>query len=106
MLPGALLPVPIRERISASRWVIVPNWACPSLRGAATFATVISWIIHPSYQPLSLLMTNNGDMSVNTSLNARGSLGSVGSPGLGSSTTRTAPSVGRPQLPPVTDSWT
>jgi hypothetical protein len=28
---------------------------------------VRSWIIHPSYQPLSLLMTNNGAMSVKTS---------------------------------------
>ena len=61
----------------------------------------MSWIIHPSYQPLSLLMTNNGEMSVKTSLKARGLFGSVGSPGLGSRTTRTAPTVGSPQFPPV-----
>ena len=66
----------------------------------------MSWIIHPSYQPLSLLMTNNGEMSVKTSMKARGSFGSVGSPGLGSSTTRTAPTVGSPQFPPVTVSCT
>jgi hypothetical protein len=41
-------------------------------------------------------------MSVKTSLKARGSFGSVGSPGLGSRTTRTAPTVVNPQFPPVT----
>src|SRR6202022_2111943 len=101
MFPGTLLPVPILLRISASRLMIVPNCACPSARGGATDGTVMSWIIQPSYQPLSLLMTNNGEMSVKTSLKSRGSFGSVGSPGLGSNTTRTAPTVGRPQFPPV-----
>src|SRR6516162_7591887 len=61
---------------------------------------------HPSYQPLSLLMTNKGEMSVKTSLKARGLFGSVGKPGLGSKTTRTAPTVGRPQFPPVAVSCT
>src|SRR5713226_7334097 len=69
---------------------------------AFTLGTVRSWIIQPSYQPLSLLMTNSPEMSVKTSLNARGLFGSIGSPGLGSSTTRTAPTVESPQLPPVT----
>ena len=36
-----------------------------------------------------------------TSMKARGSFGSVGSPGFGSSTSRTAPIVGRPQFAPV-----
>src|SRR5215471_8663426 len=58
----------------------------------------MSWIIQPSYQPLSLLITNSPEMSVNTSMNAFGSLGSVGSPGFGSSTTRTDPMLGKPQL--------
>src|SRR4029077_2025829 len=53
----------------------VPNCAWPSGRGLATAGTVMSWIIHPSYQPLSLLMTNNGEMSVKTSLKARGLVG-------------------------------
>ena len=66
----------------------------------------MSWIIHPSYQPLSLLMTNNWERSMKTSLKARGFVGSEGSPGLGSSTTRTVPIVGRPQFAPVTVSWT
>src|ERR1700736_1988676 len=79
--PATLLPVPILFSISASRWVTVPNCAWPSGRGLATAGTVMSWIIHPSYQPLSLLMTNNGEMSVKTSLKARGLFGSVGSPG-------------------------
>src|SRR5712671_4642359 len=92
MFPATLLPVPIRCRIAASRAVIVPNCACPSERGLATAGTVMSWIIHPSYQPLSLLMTNSGEMSVKTSLKARGFVGSVGSPALGSSTTRTGAS--------------
>src|ERR1700720_1920411 len=55
--PATLLPVPILFSISASRWVSVPNCAWPSGRGLATAGTVMSWIIHPSYQPLSLLMT-------------------------------------------------
>src|SRR5262249_42703520 len=71
-------------------------------RGSSTAGTVMSWIIQPSYQPLSLLMTNIGEMSVKTSMKAPGSVGLVGSPGLGSSTTRTAPTVGSPQVPPVT----
>src|SRR3984893_9062394 len=100
MFPATLLPVPIRCWIAASRAVIVPNCACPSERGLATAGTVMSWIIHPSYQPLSLLMTNSGEMLVQTSLKARGFVGSVGSPDLGSSTTRTAPTVGSPQFPP------
>ena len=100
--PGTLLLVPIFLRISASPAVIVPNAARPPGRGGAAGGTMMSWIIYPSYQPLSLLMTNSGEMSVNTSLKARGSLGSVGSPGLGSRTTRTAPIVGSPQFPPVT----
>src|SRR6516165_5037267 len=106
MFPGTLLPVPILFTTSASRWVIVPNCAWPSGRGLAMAGTVMSWIIHPSYQPLSLLITNNGEISVKTSLKARGLLGSVGSPGLGSSTIRTAPTVDNPQLPPVTVNWT
>src|SRR5215813_3211754 len=57
-----------------------------------------SWIIQPSYQPLSLLITNNPEISVKMSINARGSVGSVGRPGLGSNTTRTAPTVGRPTV--------
>src|SRR6202040_846570 len=101
MFPGTLLPVPILLRSAASRSVMAPNCACPSGRGGATDGTVMSWIIHPSYQPLSLLMTNKGEMSVKTSLKARGLFGSVGKPGLGSKTTRTAPTVGRPQFPPV-----
>jgi len=40
-------------------------------------------------------MTNRPEMSVNMSMNAPGLFGSVGSPGLGSTTTRTAPIVGR-----------
>src|SRR5438094_320361 len=50
---------------SASAAVIVPNVAAPvpSDRGGALFGTVRSWIIHPSYQPLSLLLTNSGSMS-------------------------------------------
>src|SRR6516162_6298090 len=48
----------------------------------------------------------HGEMSVKTSLKARGLFGSVGSPGLGSSTRRTAPTVGKPQLAPVTVSCT
>ena len=66
-----------------------------------TGATVRSWIIHPSYHPLSLLITNSPATSVNMSMNARTSLGSVGRPGLGSRTTRTEPMVGRPQSGPV-----
>jgi hypothetical protein len=66
-----IIPVPILARSSASRWVIAPNCACPSLRGGATLGTVMSWIIHPSYQPLSLSITNYGEMSVKTSLNAQ-----------------------------------
>ena len=106
MFPATLLPVPIRCRIAASRAVIVPNCAWPSGRGVATSGTVMSWIIHPSYQPLSLLMTNSGEMSVKTSLKARGFVGSVGSPGLGSRTTRTTPTVGSPQFPPVAVNYT
>src|SRR6516162_6732645 len=83
MFPGTLLPVPILLRSAASRSVIAPNCACPSGRGGATDGTVMSWIIHPSYQPLSLLMTNKGEMSVKTSLKARGLFGSVGKPGFG-----------------------
>jgi len=63
---------PIARKAAASAAVIVPNWACPSGRGGATSGTCKSWIIQPSYQPLSLLMTNNGEMSVNTSINAFG----------------------------------
>src|SRR5947199_8240630 len=47
-------------------------------------------------------MTNSGEMSVKMSMKARGLLGSVGGPGLGSSTTRTAPireKVGPKELP-------
>ena len=83
MFPATLLPVPIRCRIAASRAVIVPNCACPSVRGVATAGTVMSWIIHPSYQPLSLLMTNSGEMSVKTSLKARGFVWIGRKPGLG-----------------------
>ena len=60
----------------------------------------MSWIIHPSYQPLSLLMTNNGEMSVKTSLKARGSFGSVGSPGLGSSDDAHGANRGQSAIPP------
>src|SRR5436309_5398394 len=102
MWAGTLLPVPIFLSISASRSVIVANCARPSGRGGAMGGTTRSWIIHPSYQPLSLLMTNSGEMSVKMSMKARGLLGSVGGPGLGSSTTRTAPireKVGPKELP-------
>src|SRR5215475_12664988 len=102
ILPGTLLPLPIAFRLAASAGRIVPNCAWPSARGVGlTAGTVRSWIIQPSYQPLSLLITNKPDTSVKTSMNARGSVGSVGSPGFGSSTTRTAPIVGRPQFEPV-----
>src|SRR5262249_60084279 len=86
--------------------VMVRSGGWPGGRGGATAGIVMSWIIQPSYQPLSLLMTNIGEMSVKTSMKARGSVGSVGSPGLGSRTTRTAPTVGSPQFPPVTVNWT
>src|SRR5260221_273959 len=103
MLPGTLLPLPIALRAAASEGRIVPNCAWPSLRGVAfTLGTVRSWIIQPSYQPLSLLITNIGSMSVKMSMKARGLFGSVGSPGLGSRTTRTAPIVDIPQFAPVT----
>src|SRR4029453_3661498 len=69
---------------AASAEVIVPNWACPSGLGGPTSGTTRSWIIHPSYQPDSLLMTNNPEMSVKMSMHAPGSLGPVGGPGLGS----------------------
>ena len=46
-------------------------------------------------------MTKSPEISVNMSMNAPGSLGSVGKPGLGSNTTRTAPMVGRSPLGPV-----
>ena len=77
------------------------GWACPSLRGGATLGTVTSWIIHPSYHPLWLFITNNEEMSVKTSLKARGSFGSVGRPGLSSPTTRTHRPVGNPQFASV-----
>ena len=95
MAPGMLLPLPILASAAASAAVMVPKVAWPSDRGAATSGTVTSWISQPSYHPDSLLMTNRPEMSVNMSMNAPGSFGSVGSPGLGSTTTRTAPSVGR-----------
>ena len=60
----------------------------------------MSWIIHPSYQPLSLLMTNNGEISVKTSIKALGSLGSVGSSAWAPATTRTAPTVGESTIRP------
>ena len=56
--------------------------------------TLMSLIIQPSYQPDSLLITNNPEKSMNTSRNARGSSGSVGRPGLGSITIRIEPMVG------------
>src|SRR5439155_19868347 len=92
----------------ASEAAIGPKVAGPvrSYRDGAMLGTVRSWIIHPSYQPLSLLMTNSGSMSVKTSMKVRGLLGSVGRPGFGSRTTRTVPIVGSPQLAPVTDSCT
>ncbi len=100
--PGTLLPLPMALSTAASSGRTVPNCAWPSARLVLlTEATVKSWIIHPSYHPLSLLMTNRPEMSVKTSMKALASLGSVGSPGLGSSTMRTAPTVGRPQLAPV-----
>jgi hypothetical protein len=46
-------------------------------------------------------MTNSPEMSVNTSMNVRTSSGSVGKPGLGSTTSRTAPMVGNPAFAPV-----
>jgi hypothetical protein len=57
-----------------------------------------SLIIQPSYQPASLLMTNRPEKSMKTSMKACGSSGLVGSPGLGSNTTRTEPMVFRPPL--------
>ena len=63
MFPATLLPVPIRLQ---DRGIARGN--CSELRvpiGArlGDGGTVMSWIIHPSYQPLSLLMTNSGEMS-------------------------------------------
>src|SRR5688572_12804272 len=95
---GTLLPAPIVASTAASAGVIVPNRARPSASGGATAGTRRSQVIHPSYQPDSLLMTNRPEMSVNMSMNARGSAGLVGRPGFGSSVMRTAPSVGRPPL--------
>ena len=104
--PGTLLPVP-RPRIrSASCCRSIPNWAWPSPRAGPTGATCRSWIIQPSYQPLSLLITNIGSMSVNTSMKARTSFGSVGRSGFGSRARRTEPIVGMPQSAPVTVSIT
>ncbi len=88
-------------RALASAAVSVPKAACPSVRGAAAFGTVTSWIIQPSYQPDSLLITNRPETSVQMSMKAPGSLGSVGRPGLGSSDTRTEATVGRSPFGPV-----
>src|SRR5262249_6242888 len=94
-LPTSLFwPLPKEAMASKSAWVIVPNDAEPSERGGATGGTLRSLIIHPSYQPDSLLITNRPEHSMNTSIAARGSLTSVGRPGLGSKTTRTEPMVG------------
>src|SRR5258708_5551070 len=46
-------------------------------------------------------MTKTPEMSVMMSMKARGSSGLVGRPALGSTTRRTAATVGRPQLAPV-----
>ena len=102
MWPGMLLPLPIAFSRSASAFKILPNCAWPSERGLSLIgATLRSWIIHPSYHPLSLLITKSPEISVKISMKASTSFGSVGKPGLGSRTTRTAPMVGRPQSGPV-----
>jgi hypothetical protein len=88
-----LLPPPPWSAV-ASSWVIIPNCGVPSARSGPTSGTTTSWIIQPSYQPDSLLMTKSGEMSVKMSMNAPGSFGSVGNPGFGSSSRRTEPSVG------------
>ncbi len=61
----------------------------------------MSRMTQPSYQPDSLLMTKSPETSVNMSRKARGSFGSVGSPGLGSRTTRMVPMVGKSPFGPV-----
>src|SRR6267143_787438 len=94
-----LFPVPMAASSAWSSGVMVPNCALP-WTAAPTGATRRSWIIHPSYQPLSLLMTNSPRMSVKTSMNALGLSGSVGRPGFGSTTSRTPPMVDRPQFAP------
>jgi hypothetical protein len=99
--PGTLLPLPIAFNAAASAGVMVPNTGRPVVAGAFTGATRRSWIIQPSYQPLSLLMTNKPEMSVKMSMKASTSSGSVGKPGFGSTTSRTAPRVGSPQSNPV-----
>src|SRR5262250_684844 len=91
MFPGTLLPVPIAASAAASAGVIVPYGGWPPGSGAAIGGTRTSWIIQPSYQPDSLLMTKSPETSVKMSMKARTSSGSVGSPGFGSSTTRTDP---------------
>src|SRR5262245_36497876 len=96
MLPGMLFPRPRAAIAAASAAVIVPKRAVPSGRGGAMGGTLMSLIIHPSYQPDSLLITNNPEKSMKMSINARGSLGLVGNPGFGSNVTRTAPMVGSP----------
>src|SRR6266516_1061705 len=99
--PATLLWSPIAARALASASVSVPKAAWPSARGGAALGTTTSWIIQPSYQPDSLLITNRPDRSEKMSTNAPGSLGSVGRPGFGSSATRTEPIVGRSPLGPV-----
>src|SRR5262245_24742501 len=96
--PLTFWPVPSAAMASASSCVIVAHCAVPSGRGGATGGTRTSLIIHPSYQPDSLLMTNSPETSVNMSMNAPGSAGAVGGPGFGHIPARDAPMVGRPPL--------
>ena len=58
---------------------------------------------HPPFIPAALVVDDEQRVNVGEDIveSAR-VVGSVGSPGLGSNTTRTAPTVGRPQFAPVT----
>ena len=87
--------------------ITVPEVAPPRPDGHAQFGTITQGDAEilariGSGNNVALLITNSGEMSVKTSLKARGLFGSVGNPGMGSSTTRTAPTVGKPQFAPVT----
>jgi len=87
--------------------ITVPNVAAPRSDSHAQFGTITQRDAEilariGSGNNVALLITNSGEMSVKTSLKARGLFGSVGNPGMGSSTTRTAPTVGKPQFAPVT----
>src|SRR4029077_432784 len=98
---GTLFPPPMAWSAVTSSCVIIPNCGVPSPRSGAASGTTTSWIIQPSYQPDSLLMTKSGSMSVKTSMNEPGSFGSVGRPGFGSRASRTEPRVGVSWFAPV-----